>query len=54
MDTKPEGIVIGRCPDGDAVLLCNSGKVVRISHEAPVVTEQWPTLAQFFADAINE
>lgn len=54
LDTKPEGIVIGRCPDGDAILLCNDGKVVRFSHEEPVAVEQWPTLAQFFVDAINE
>lgn len=54
LDTKPEGIVIGRCPDGDVILLCNDGIVVRFSHEEPVVVEQWPTLAQFFVDAINE
>ena len=54
LDAKPEGIVIGRCPDGDAILLCNDGKVVRFSHEEPVAVEQWPTLAQFFVDAINE
>lgn len=54
LGAKPEGIVIGRCPDGDAILLCNHGKVVRFSHEEPVVVEQWPTLAQFFVDAINE
>ena len=54
LDTKPEGVVIGRCPDGDAILLCNDGKVVRFSHEEPVAVEQWPTLAQFFVDAINE
>ena len=54
LDAKPDGIVIGRCPDGDVILLCNDGKVVRISHEEPVTVEQWPTLAQFFVDAINE
>ena len=54
IDNNPKGIVIGRCPDGDVVLLCNNGKVVRISHEEPVILEQWPTLAQFFADAISE
>lgn len=54
MDSMPTGIVIGRCPDGDVVLLCNDGKVIRISHEEPVILEQWPTLAQFFADAISE
>ena len=54
LDTKPEGVVIGRCPDGDAILLCNDGKVVRFSHEEPIAVEQWPTLAQFFVDTINE
>ncbi len=54
LDAKPDGIVIGRCPDGDAVLLCKDGKVIRFSHEEPVAAEQWPTLAQFFADALNE
>ena len=54
LDTKPEGVVIGRCPDGDAILLCNDGKVVRFSHEEPVAVEQWPTLEQFFVDAIIE
>ena len=54
LDTKPEGVVIGRCPDGDIILLCNDGKVARFSHEEPIAVEQWPTLAQFFVDAINE
>ena len=54
LDIKPEGIVIGRCPNGDVILLCNDGKVIRFSHEGPVAVEQWPTLAQFFVDAINE
>ena len=54
LDIKPDGIVIGQCPDGDAILLCNNGVVVRFSHEEPVVVEEWPTLAQFFVDAINE
>jgi hypothetical protein len=54
LDDKPEGVVIGRCPDGDVILLCNNGKVVRFSHEEPVAVAQWPTLAQFFADALNE
>ena len=52
-DLKPEGIVIARCPDGDAVLLCNNGEVVRFSHEAPEITEQWPSLAQFIVEAVN-
>lgn len=55
LDAKPEGIVIGRCPDGDVIiLLSNNSNVVRFSHEEPVTVEQWPTLPQFFVDAINE
>ena len=53
LDTKPDGIVIAECPDGDKVLLCNDGKVIRFSHEEPVATEEWVSLAQFIADAIN-
>lgn len=54
LDIKLEGIVIAKCPDGDVVLLCKNGDVIRFSHEAPEITEQWPSLAQFFVDAINE
>lgn len=51
---KPEGIVIAKCPDGDAVLLCGNGTVIRFSHEAPEVLDQWPTLSQFLVDAISD
>lgn len=54
LDVKPEGIVIGCCPDGDVILLCHDGMVVRISHEEPLAVEKWPSLAQFFVDAVNE
>ena len=54
LEIKPDGIVIAKCPDGDKVLLCTDGKVVRFSHEEPVATEEWVSLAQFIADAINE
>lgn len=54
LEEKPEGIVIAKCPDGDTVLLCQNNTVVRCSHEAPEVVEQWPSLAQFFVDAIND
>ena len=49
----PTGVVIGKCADGDRLLFCG-GEVIRFSHEAPEITEQWPSLPQFFADAINE
>ena len=54
LDQKPDGIVIAKCPDGDKILLCSDGKVIRFSHEAPTSTEEWVSLAQFVADAINE
>ena len=54
LDAKPDGIVIAKCPDGDKILLCSDGKVIRFSHEEPVATEEWVSLAQFVADAINE
>ena len=54
LDAKPDGIVIAKCPDGDKILLCSDGKVIRFSHEHPVAIEEWVSLAQFVADAINE
>ena len=54
LDVKPDGIVIAKCPDGDKILLCSDGKVIRFSHEHPVAIEEWVSLAQFVADAINE
>jgi hypothetical protein len=54
LDAKPDGIVIAKCPDGDKILLCTDGKVIRFSHEQPVAIEEWVSLAQFVADAINE
>ena len=54
LEIKPDGIVIAKCPDGDKVLLCTDGKVIRFSHEEPVATEEWVSLAQFIADSINE
>lgn len=51
---KPKGIVIAKCPDGDAVLLCGNGTVIRFSHEAPEVLDQWPSLSQFLVDTISD
>ena len=45
-----EGIVFFHCIDGDWVILRSDGTVARVSHEVPEITEDWPTLAQFFAD----
>lgn len=54
LEEKPEGIVFAKCPDGDAVLLCTNGLVIRFSHEEPVETAQWPSLAQFFFDTVAD
>ena len=54
LDTKPQGVVIAKCPDGDVILLCVDGTVIRFSHEAPEILDQWSTLAQFIADAAQE
>lgn len=54
LDTKPEGVVIAKCPDGDTVLLCKNGTLIRFSHEAPEITSQWQSLAQFFTEAVND
>lgn len=51
---KPEGIVIAKCPDGDAVLLYSNSTVIRFSHEAPEILDQWSCLPQFIADAVND
>ena len=50
---KPRGVVIAKCADGDAILLC-AGEVIRFSHEAPETNAQWPSLHQFIADAVDE
>lgn len=50
---KPAGIVIAKCPDGDHILLCNDGFVIRFSHEAPEITEQWQSLAQFIVNSVS-
>ena len=50
---KPRGTVIAVCPDGDRCLLTPAGAVERWSHEAPELLAQWPTLAQFFVDALQ-
>ena len=54
LEAKPDGVVFAKCPDGDAILLCSDGKVVRFSHEEPVAIEEWVSLAQFVADTVNE
>lgn len=53
LEEKPEGIVIAKTIGGDFVLLCKDGAVIQFSHEAPKVTDQWPSLAQFIVYAIQ-
>ena len=50
LDQPIEGIVFVHCMDGDRLILRSDGTVARVSHEVPEITEDWPTLAQFFAD----
>ena len=52
MEEKPHGVVFAKCPDGDAVLLLDSGKVARFSHEAPEFIDEWSSLAEFFEEGI--
>lgn len=54
LDEQPEGVVIAACSDGDTILRCSNGTVVRFSHETPEVIEQWPSLPQFIADSIQD
>jgi len=53
LDQPFEGIVFACCADGDRVVLRPEGTVVRVSHEIPEIVEDWPTLAQFFADCVE-
>lgn len=50
----PEGIVIAVCADGDRVLLCGDGTVVRVSHEDPTIQKMWRSAAEFVAEAVEE
>ena len=54
LEEKPEGIVIAKTISGDTVLLCKDGAVTQFSHEAPEVTDRWPSLAQFIVIAIQD
>ncbi|MBE6564761.1 MAG: hypothetical protein E7655_05780 [Ruminococcaceae bacterium] len=49
----PRGPVFCRCPDGDDVILCGDGKVCRISHEVPEVSEEWESLFLFAFECLN-
>ena len=54
LEEQPDGIVFAKCPDGDCILLCADGTVIRFSHEVPEIIDQWPSLAQFIFDAASE
>ncbi len=50
----PQGVKFGTTPGGDTLLLCSDGTVVTFGHEAPVILDQWPNLAQFVFDLLTE
>jgi len=54
LEERIRGVVIAGCPDGDKVLLWDDGSVRRFSHEEPAAIAQWPSLAQFIAETIEE
>lgn len=54
VENLPQGVVFAICPDGDRILLCENGNVIRFSHEEPVAIAKWPSLAQFIVEAIND
>jgi hypothetical protein len=53
LQQKPQGMVFAVCPDGDTILLCTDGTVVRFSHEAPEILAHWPGLPSFMAEALQ-
>ena len=54
LETKPDGIVIATCTDGDFVLFTKDEKVIRFSHESPEIINEWQNIAKFFVNAIND
>ena len=54
LEAKPDGVVFAQCPNGDKILLCGDGKVIRFSHEELTAISEWPSLAQFIVDSIND
>ncbi len=48
-----KGVKFGRCADGDSLLLCQDGTVVRFGHEEPVILEQWQSLHQFLFEILT-
>ncbi len=54
LETKPDGVVIATCANGDFVLFTKNEKIIRFSHETPDIVSEWQNPAQFFVDAIND
>lgn len=54
LESVPESTVFAVCADGDRVSLQTDGRVLRFCHESPETELEWPSLAQFFAEAIEE
>lgn len=53
LETKPQGIVIATCADGDNVLLCPDKTVIRFPHDELEPTNEWINIAEFIIDAIE-
>lgn len=51
--TKPNGIIISTCADGDYVLVTENEKVLRFSHEEPEIISEWKSVAEFIVEALN-
>lgn len=49
----PCGIVIAKCADGDTVLLLEDGSVIRVSHEEPIVSQEWMSLSSFIFEVMD-
>lgn len=54
LESKPCGVVIATCADGDLILFTDKEKVVRFSYEAPEIISEWQNIAKFFVEAIND
>jgi len=54
IERRPDGVVFATAADGDRILLCKDGNVLRFGHEEPVPINEWMSLSQFVVDAIND
>lgn len=54
LETKPDGVVIAACADGDVVLYTRNENVIRFGHEVPDIISEWRSMAEFFVEAMND